>query len=377
MWLVKTDANGVMIWNETFGGIYEDRGHAIIQTLDGGFALVGDTRSYGAGNADMWLVKTDANGKVTWHQTFGGSGWDSALSLVQTLDGGFVLLGYTSSFGAGSFDMWLVKTDANGVMIWDQTYGSIHRELGRSVIQTVDGGFALVGDTEPYGANDMWLVKTDANGVMIWNQSYGGTRFDTAYSLVQTLDGGFALVGNTISYGAGNSDMCLVKTDASGKMIWHQSYGTAEDEDGYAVIQTVDGGFALVGLTRSYGNGDMWLVKTSASGLMIWNQTYGGTDFDIAYDLVQTIDGGFALTGYTSSFGAGRIGHHIGIAMYGRTSNLWLVKMVTNGTIQQSSITTSSTSTTISSSTPTPGWEFAPLLVAIAALAIWHRRKRK
>ncbi|MFX0087691.1 MAG: hypothetical protein ACFFAU_18720 [Candidatus Hodarchaeota archaeon] len=317
IWLVKTDANGVAQWNQTYGGDDDEKAYSIIQTADGGFALAGETNSFGAGSYNMWLVKTNANGVAQWNQTYGGNDYKFAYALIQTPDRGFALAGKTSSFGVAYSDMWLLKTDANGVAQWNQTYGGIRDELATALLQTADGGFTLVGKTSSFGAGsyDMWLVKTDANGVAQWNQTYGGNSYDSASALIQTPDGGLALAGYTFSFGAGEDDMWLLKTDANGVVQWNQTYGGNDSDSARALVQTLDGGFALAGSTFSFGAGrsDMWLVKTNANGVAQWNQTYGGNDSDSARALVKTLGGGFALAGSTYSFGAGR-------------NDMWLVK---------------------------------------------------
>ena len=382
MWLVKTNASGNVIWNRTYGGSDWDWASSLVQTIDGGFALVGYTSSYGTvspygeGIHDMWLVKTDANGVMIWNQTYGGNRRDEGTDVIQTLDGGFALMGFTHCARSDlwSDDMWLVKTNANGVMIWNRTYGSTGNDQGHSVIQTLDGGFALVGSTSSFGAgaNDMWLVKTDANGNVIWHQTYGVTGDDEGKAVIQTIDGGFALVGSTSSFGAGANDMWLVKTDTNGNVTWHQTFGGTGSDEALDLVQTVDGGFALAGYTQSYGQGgrDMWLVKTDANGVMIWNQTYGGLESEIGRSVIQTVDGRLALVGYTSSFGTEGIIQDM--AEEFKTSNMWLVIMNINGAIQPSSI-----ATTISSSTPTPGWGPVTLLVAVVVLVTWHRRRKR
>ncbi|MHA2244849.1 MAG: hypothetical protein ACXADY_07755 [Candidatus Hodarchaeales archaeon] len=310
MWLVKTDDNGVMQWDQTYGGINSDWATTLLQTTDGGFILAGTTDSFGAGWYDMWLVKTDENGVMQWNQTYGGTGNENAWALLRTApDGGFALAGGTTSFGTGG-DMWLVKTDVTGVMQWNQTYGGTGSDGASSLLQTTDGGFVLAGLTSSFGAgnSDMFLVKTDVNGGLQWTQTYGGTGNDWISTLLQTTDGGFALAGLTSSFGAGNSDMFLVKTDVNGVMQWNQTYGGAESDCANTLIQTSDGGFILAGNTRSYGDendADMWLVKTDANGNVQWDQTYGGAESDIANTLIQTLDGGFILAGHTKSYGAG------------------------------------------------------------------------
>ena len=317
-WLVKTDANGNMQWNQTYGGINGERANALVQTNDGGFALAGYTTSFGAGGYDSWLVKTDADGNMQWNRTYGGTGLDLAYGLVQTTEQGYALAGYTMSFGAGLHDFWLVKTDANGNIQWSNTYGGTDRDYAFDLVQTNEGGYALSGFTGSFGAgsNDAWLVKTDALGTEQWNKTYGGIDNECFFALVQTADGRYVLAGSTFSYGSGGEDSWLVNTDASGNILWNKTYGKTNSDFAWDLVQTVDGGYALAGsIDYSYdvGGGDFWLVKTDSDGDMQWNKTYSGIDTEISYALVQTVDGGYALAGYTASFGAG-------------ANDFWLVK---------------------------------------------------
>ncbi len=308
-WLIKTNSSGGMLWNQTYGGAGDDEAYSVVQSNDTGYAVAGYTNSYGAGETDAWLVKTDSSGNTQWSQTYGGRAQDGAYSVIQTSDGGYALAGFTDSYGAGSFDFWLVKTNSSGGMLWNQTYGGTGDDEACCVIQTSDGGYALAGYTNSFGAGgyDFWLVKTDSSGNMVWNQTYGGSGDEEAGWVIQTSDGGYALTGLTNSTGAGSYDFWLVKTDSYGTSQWNQTYGGAYDEVANALVQTSDGGYALGGLTGSYGAGDIdyWLVKTTSSGSMQWSQTYGGSDDDEAYSLVQTSDGGYALAGFTASYGAG------------------------------------------------------------------------
>jgi hypothetical protein len=309
-------------WTKTYGGAGYDYACSLVQTNDGGYCLAGYTLSFGAGDADFWLVKTDPSGVAQWNQTYGGTSDDKAFALVQTIDGGFALAGYTTSFGVGANDFWLVKTDVSGAIMWNQTYGGIGDDEARSLIQTDDDGYALAGYTNSSGAgnNDFWLVKTDMFGEIQWNMTYGGTGFDEAYALVQNNDGGYAFAGWTTSYGYGYRDFYLVKTDSSGIIMWNMTYGGTGFDEAYALVQNNDGGYSLAGRTSSFGAGsdDGWLVRTDASGTAMWNQTYGGTSVDDVWALVKTSDGGYALAGSTQSFGAGAV-------------DLWLVKTDVNG----------------------------------------------
>jgi len=305
-WLVKTDADGNMEWNQTYGGAGDDRGASVVYASDGGYTLLGGTESFGVGGVDFWLVKTDGFGNMEWNQTYGGAGDDYASSLIETSDGGYALAGswnYSLNIVTPSFgNFWLVKTNATGAMEWNQTYGRASVDLPCSLVEVADGGYAIAGYSYFSGDyTDVWLVKTDGFGNMEWNQTYGGTTADAAYSLIATSDGGYALAGYTASFGAGGWDFWLVKIDGFGNMEWNQTYGGTTDDAAYSLVETSDGGYALAGFTRSFGAGgyDFWLIKTDAAGSIEWNRTYGGEDWEEIRSLVETSDGGYALAGGT------------------------------------------------------------------------------
>jgi hypothetical protein len=331
VWLVKTDANGNQLWNQTYGGTSDDVAYALVQTGDGGFAVAGSTYSYGAGLSDFWLIKTDDNGNELWNKTFGGANYDIAMSVVQTVDGGYALAGCAQSFGAGNWNAWLVKTDEDGNMLWNNTYGGTNNDGARSLIQTSDGDYVMTGSTVSFsvGLSDFWLIKTDTNGNHLWNKTYGGANWDDPYALIQTDDDGYAISGCTQSFGTGNGDFWLVKTDASGNQLWNKTYGGINEDRARSLVQTDDDGYAMAGPTYSSGVGDadFWLVKTDADGNHQWNRTYGGANYDWANGLAHTTDGGYALAGVTRSFGAGN-------------NDFWLVKTDENGVIPEFQPTT-------------------------------------
>jgi hypothetical protein len=202
-------------WAQNYGEGEDDIARTLIQTSDGGYAFGGETASYGAGYSDFWLVKTDSNGITQWNRTYGGENYDDAFALIQTPDSGYALAGGTDSYGAGGIDSWLVKTDSNGITQWIRTYGGAERDAAHALLQTTDGGYALAGWTESYGAGsaDCWLVKTDSNGRSQWNQTYGGKDYDYAFALIQTTDENYVLAGATTSYGARGYDSWLVKME--------------------------------------------------------------------------------------------------------------------------------------------------------------------
>jgi predicted secreted protein len=314
-WLIKTGAEGNMEWNQTYGGTGNEASGDMCLTSDDGYAMVGGTYSFGAGSQDFWFVKTDADGNMEWNQTYGGTGNEYAYHIVQTVDGGYAILGETTSFGAGSKDFWLIKTDSSGDMEWNMTYGGTESDTGIHVLQTGDGGYALAGHTTSFGAgsNDAWLIKTDASGTMQWNTTYGGTGMEFGQCLEPTIDGGYALACITNSFGAGGMDFWLVKMDSNGDMEWNMTYGGTESDGATHFIQTADGGYAIVGFTTSSSNQDACLIKTNLNGDMEWNMTYGGTGTEISYALLETSDDGYLLTINTNSFGAGN-------------NDIWLVK---------------------------------------------------
>ena len=308
-------------WSKTYGGLGNDVASGnIVQTSDGGFAVAGDTTSFGAGSLDAWLVKTDAVGNMQWNMAYGGADYDTGFDMIQTKDGGYAIGGYTNSSGAGNFDGWLVKVNSTGVVQWSKTYGGTGSDQGYVLIQTSDGGYAMIGSTTSYGAGaqDTWLVKTDANGVMLWSKTYGGTGTDTGNTMVQTSDGGYAIAGRTNSFGAGGDDVYLVKTDAAGVMQWSRAYGGAKTDYAFHMDQSSEGGYIITGLTASFGAGavDAYFVKTDALGNMLWSKTYGGSRYDYGWDIIQTSDGGYVIGGQTASFGLGT----------STAADFWLVK---------------------------------------------------
>jgi hypothetical protein len=294
---------------KAYGGTNYESAMSVRQTSDGGYIVAGKTNSFGGPFYDIFLIKTDANGNIIWAKTYGGTNDDYALSIQQTSDGGYIVAGTTWSFGAGYDDIILIKTDANGNVQWAKTYGGTYWEEAYSVQQTSDGGYILVGYTYSFGAGDydIFLIKTDANGNIIWAKTYGGTGWDRAYSVRQTSDGGYIVAGRTGSFGAGSIDIILIKTDANGNVQWAKTYGGTYWEEAYSVQQTSDGGYIVAGYTRSFGAGydDIFLIKTDANGNVQWAKTYEGTDYDKTEPLQQTSDGGYIVAGYTGSFGAG------------------------------------------------------------------------
>jgi hypothetical protein len=298
-WLIKLDSRGNKLWDKTFGGSDDDYAWSLIQT---------DAK--GAGEKDAWVIKLDKSGIIIWDKTFGGSDDDYAFSLIQTDDGGYEVAGFTSSKGAGEKDAWVIKLDKSGIIIWDKTFGGSGDDYALSLIQTDDGGYAVAGWTESKGAGgeDAWIIKLDYEGNIIWDRTYGGRNNDVALSLIQTDDGGYAVAGVTSSFGAGEGDFWIIKLDHEGSRVWDKTFGGSDDDWACSIIQHTDGSYIVAGYTNSKGAGgeDAWIIKLDYEGNIVWDRTYGGRNNDVAWSLIQTDDGGYAVAGWTESKGAGK-----------------------------------------------------------------------
>ncbi len=324
LWLLKTNRFGMQEWAHTFGGAANEESRSVVKTGDGGYLLCGITETFAGAVQDIWLVKTDVTGALEWQQNFGGSGENDAGSVVICADGGYIVAGSRTFDTASKKDFWLLKTDAAGALLWEKAYGGGEHEVARAVIQTDDGGCILAGYTESFGAGgqDIWLLKTDAEGDSLWDATYGSTGNEMGYSVVQTADGGFAIAGIALDNVSQDFDALLVKTDANGVAQWTKTFGGADTDIAFSAEQTFDGGFILTGSTRSSGLGgeNVWLIKTDASGGLLWEKTYGGNGDDRAYEVRNTDDGGYAVIGNTHSYGAGG-------------TDLWMLKTDANGSI--------------------------------------------
>jgi len=284
-------------WDKIIGGDGLDQGRSVEQTTDGGYIIAGYTTSYGAGGYDVWLIKTDANGIEEWNQTFGGTGDDFGESVQQTSDGGYIIAAYTDSYGAGQDDIWLIKTYADGSYEWGLILGGTDWDRGYEAQQTDDGGYAITGYvTLATGTSYAILIKADSNGDLEWYKIYGGAGVDYGNSVRQTSDGGYIIAGQTTSFGTGNWDGWLIKTDGSGNLEWDQIFGGENSDYANCVRQTDDGGYIIAG---RYGATEYayitWLIKTDAGGDEEWSTTLLGRE---GHSVVQTTDGGYMVAGY-------------------------------------------------------------------------------
>ncbi len=216
----KPRPNTSVSFAKAFGGGDDELAYSVQQTTDGGYIVAGYTRSFGAGSFDILLFKLDGSGNIQWAKTFGGSDYDWAYSVQQTTDGGYIVAGYTRSFGAGYSDFLLLKLDGSGNIQWAKTFGGSYYDEAYSVQQTTDGGYIVAGETHSFGAGsfDILLLKLDGSGNVQWAKTFGGDTIDLAYSVQQTTDGGYIVAGGTYSFGAGGYDLFILKTDANGNI---------------------------------------------------------------------------------------------------------------------------------------------------------------
>jgi uncharacterized protein YuzE len=319
--VIKTDERGNMQWGKTYAAGTDNIAYAVHQTSDGGYIIAGVT-TLGVGNSDALLIKIDANGNVVWGKSYGGTSYDVLYSVQQTSDGGYILAGWTNSFGAGNRDILLIKTDPNGNVEWVKVWGGSADDIAQAVKISSDGGYILFGTTFSFGAGDadFLLIKTDPSGNIQWSKTYGGTIEERGFSFHQTPDGGYVLVGSTYSFGIGG-DILLIKTDANGNIQWSKIYGGSDYDWPYSLDRIADGGYILAGPTHSFStSADIFLIKMDENGNVVWSKTYGGAGFDWAFSVKTTSDGGYAVAGWTTSYGAG-------------STDVFLVKTDGNGNI--------------------------------------------
>ncbi|ABO49581.1 conserved hypothetical protein [Desulforamulus reducens MI-1] len=301
-YLLKLDAKGLLKWQKTYGGGSDDRALSIKQTKDDGFILTGVTQSFNQSlDKNVYLVKTDASGQKKWYRTYGGSGDDSGTWVEQTSDGGYIIVGETTSSGAGDKDIYLIKTNDQGQLMWEQTLGGKGSDSGVSVLATKDGGYLLVGQTNSTGAGsfDIYLAKVDGKGKKEWAKTLGGSGLDCVNSLKETTDGGYIIAGESSTYNPTGSDAYLLKIDNAGNLQWEKTYGGNGWAVGKSVQQVPEGGYLLAGWTTAKDRRgfDLYLVKTDEAGKKLWDKTLARDKFDPSFSIQQT-NNGIIITGW-------------------------------------------------------------------------------
>lgn len=337
-YILKTDSLGVPLWQKTFGGINIDQAYSIKETTDSGLVIAGYTNSFGAGGYDMYVIKTNKYGDTTWTRTYGGTNWDFAYSIEQTTDGGYIIAGGTYSYGSGNEDMYLVKINSIGDTLWTKTYGGINEDEARNVIQTSDGNYILTGYSKSHGDinGDFYTVKTSNNGDTLWTNKYGGASEDLAFDLLESFNGEIIVGGKTKSLGSGDFDGFVIKLSPAGSFISSELYGGAEEDVITSIVQSEGGRFASVGHTFTYGFG----LGTSEFLLYVENPyngfhstTFGGNKMEKAYSMSNTKDNGYIICGNSSS--------------YSNLDHIYLVKTDSNGVSSASVINVATTVNTI------------------------------
>jgi hypothetical protein len=324
-------------WAATYGGSESEYGESIQETDDGGYIVTGGTSSFGAGKVDVWVLKLGVDGSVDWQRSYGGSGWDVPCHIRQTSDGGYIVAGQTNSFGAGSNDIWVIKLRPYGTPEWQKTYGGIDGDMAHSIQQTSDGGYIVAGTTASFGVGtvDLWVLRLRSNGTLEWQKTYGGGNFDWGHSIQQTSDGGYIVAGTTSSFGAGEEDCWILKLRPDGTVEWQKTYGEGNWEAAYAVQQTRGGGYIVAGAkTTSFGAGgenipDLWVLKLRTDGTVEWEKTYGEDSlYERAASIQPTSDGGYIVAGERGNVhsGTGTLG------VWG--TKAWILKLGSDGTVE-------------------------------------------
>ncbi len=300
IYLLKTDSLGDTLWTKSFVSSWNGIAYEVQQTSDSGFILTGGIDPFGSTIGHLIIIKTNSVGDTTWTKTYGGVNDDWGKSIKQTFDGGYIVFGSTLSFGAGGGDFYLMKVNSTGDTMWTKTFGEIGDDYSSSIIQTSDSGFVMCGNTSSFGAIIKgYLIKTNSVGDTMWTKSFGADSVTVINDVKQTNDSGYIIFGSTNSFGAGNFDLYLIKTNASGDTVWSKTYGGIDEEASQQVQQTLDGGYIMVGGTKSFGMGvyDAYWIKTDANGNVMWSRTFGGISSDLGNSILQTPDSGFIIAG--------------------------------------------------------------------------------
>lgn len=354
---------------KNYGGSKNDSGQSVVATFDGGYAILGFTQSMDGDitdkqneSFDYWVLKFNAEDELQWQKTYGGSADERGNDIIQTQDGGYAILGFSFSDdedvsnNAGLEDYWLAKLDANGTMLWQKSYGYQGTDTGVSVVQTNDQSYLISGildvtasdgegnssrNSNRHAGGDYWALKLNASGDIEWSKYFGGNFTDTPESVVQTEDNGFIIVGGSdsndtdISNNMGSYDFWVIRISAAGELVWEKSFGGDQIDEARAIVKSDDGNYIIAGDTRSNTNdvssnngaADLWLIKISPNGDLIWEKTIGGTNFDVARALVKTQDNGFLLAGSSRS-------SDLDVSENKGQNDAWVLKVNSSGKLQ-------------------------------------------
>ncbi len=319
IWVIKLDGNGDVLWQKTYygGEGWGWLGVFIQQTKDGNYIMAGTTEPSSYGYGDVWVMKLNVSGEILWQKTYGGEGWEWVSSIRQTSDDGYVVVSSTTDPVNDSDNVWVIKLDENGTVQWQKSYGGEGWEWPSSIQQTTDGGYIVAGyisDTAD-GYSDALVIKLNESGVVEWIKRYAGEGSEWPSSIQQTSDGGYIVAGDT------SDDAWVMKLDNSGAEIWQKAYGGSGYEWATSIQQINEGGYIVAG-SSSDPSGDAWVMNLDANGSVIWLKSYGGDGIESASAIQQTSEGGYILAGSTASFGAGN-------------DDLWILKLDADGDVAE------------------------------------------
>jgi hypothetical protein len=317
IWLVRLAYDGEFMWQKCYGGIKDDMANCVRETRDKGYIIAGKTSSLSSGGSDLCLLKLDSSGEMEWQKTYGGSRDEEAYSLQETSDGGYIVAGVTNSYGIGLENFWILKLTNNGETEWQKIYGGKQKDVALCVQQTQGDGYIIAGYTHSFGEGgvDFWILKLKPNGEIDWQYTYGNISDDFAYCIRETVDQGLIVVGSTYVPDKLDHDIWIIKLGIRGNIEWQKSYGGEENDIAYSVQQTFDGGYIVAGITESFGQNyhdapkeDIFLMKLTFGGDIEWQYRYGADySYEIARSVEQLPDGGYVLAGSTQSWGEGDV----------------------------------------------------------------------
>ena len=320
-WVLKIDDDGNIESQRTFGGKAGDTARSVKVTPDGGYVVAGISYSSSNGGADFWVTKFGSNDALQWSKNYGGTNNDMAHAIDVTLDNGYLVGGFTTSFGAANKDYLVIKLDSSGVAQWTKRFGGTGEDVIRIVKATSDGKYLVAGFTHSFGTNgDIMVIKLDASGNIEWEKRYGGGGFEEPCCILEMPDG-YIIFEQSTSFSAG-ADAWMFKLDTNGNIVWQKRHGGGSFDELSSARLTSDGGFLTVGETRSFnaGSEDFWMVKFSADGVLQWAKRYGGSGVDEAEAVALGPDGGMVAVGSTKSFGA-------------QGEDVWALKVDSNGNV--------------------------------------------
>jgi len=308
--LLKYSPNGNLLWNTSWGGADDDGGFAIAIDSNNNIFITGITNSYGAGDDDVFLLKYNSNGSLLWNTTWGGADNDWGYGIAVDSNNNIFITGSTYSYGAGYDDVFLLKYNSNGSLLWNTTWGgAVDNDWGYGIAVDSNNNIFITGYTYSYGAGgiDVFLLKYNSNGSLLWNTTWGGAGNDEGVGIAVDSNNNILITGIIDSYGAGYWDVFLLKYNSNGSLLWNTTWGGAGDDEGLGIAVDSNNNIFITGYTDSYGTGyrDVFLLMYNSNGSLLWDTTWGGADNDWGYGIAVDSNNNIFITGYTDSYGAG------------------------------------------------------------------------